>query len=130
MTFDEFIALFKKMRSLIDDKSASVTPDLYRSMHYDGSLIKAGERVNFHGILHQAAADLWDREENAPDMAPNLWVKIEYVEGCRVIPDVISAAEAFALGEQGWWDGHIYESLIPANVWTPDVYPQGWLLIK
>lgn len=130
MTFEEFLALFVQMRELIDDKGASVTPDLYRSMHYDGSLIKAGSRINFNGVLHQAAVDLWDREENAPDIAPSLWVKIEYVDGCRIIPDPISAAEAFALGERGYWDGHIYESIIPSNVWTPEQYPQGWTLIE
>ena len=51
-----------------------------------------------------------------------------YKDGVRVIPDVISAAEAFALDELGWWDGAIYKSKIPANVYTPAQYPDGWEL--
>ena len=51
-----------------------------------------------------------------------------YKDGVRVIPDVISAAEAFALDELGWWDGAIYKSKIPANVYTPEQYPDGWKL--
>ena len=45
-----------------------------------------------------------------------------------MIHDVITAAEAFALDELGWWNGVIYKSLIAANVYTPDAYPQGWKL--
>ena len=51
-----------------------------------------------------------------------------YKDGVRVIPDVISAVEAFAKDELGWWNGAIYKSLIAANVYTPDAYPQGWEL--
>ena len=63
-----------------------------------------------------------------PRPRARLEVKINYKDGVRVIPDVISAAEAFALDELGWWDGAIYKSLIAANVYTPDAYPQGWEL--
>ena len=89
------------------------------------SRIKAGTRINWGGWLKQATVDLWDTEVNDPDHAPDLWVKINYKDGVRVIPDVISAAEAFALDELGWWDGAIYKSLIAANVYTPNAYPQG-----
>lgn len=71
---------------------------------------------------------IWDTEENDPDHAPTLWVKINYKDGVRVIPDPITAAEAFDMDELGWWDGAIYKSLIAANVYTPEAYPQGWEL--
>lgn len=109
-------------------KDASGCVDLYPTLKQSGSLIKAGTRINWNGWLKQATVDLWDTEANDPDHAPDLWVKINYKDGVRVIPDVISAAEAFALDELGWWDGAIYKSLIAANVYTPDAYPQGWEL--
>lgn len=113
---------------VVPDKEASACVDLYPYMRYDGELIPAGTRINWNGWLMQAAVDLWDTEENDPDHAPTLWVKINYKDGARVIPDVISVAEAFALDELGWWDGGIYKSLIAANVHTPVAYPAGWEL--
>ena len=118
-------AQLEKALPAVPDKDASGCVDLYPTLKQGGSLIKAGTRINWGGWLKQATVDLWDTEENDPDHAPNLWVKINYKDGVRVIPDVISAAEAFALDELGWWDGAIYKSLIAANVYTPDTYPPG-----
>ena len=121
-------AQLEKALLAVPDKDASSCVDLYPTLKQSGSLIKDGTRINWGGWLKQATVDLWDTEENDPDHAPTLWVKINYKDGVRVIPDVISAAEAFALDELGWWDGAIYKSLIAANVYTPDTYPQGWEL--
>ena len=121
-------AQLDKALPAVPDKEASGCVDLYPTLKQDGSLIKAGTRINWGGWLKQATVDLWDIEANDPDHAPDLWVKILYKDGVRVIPDVITAAEAFAQYELGWWDGAIYKSLIAANVYTPDAYPQGWEL--
>lgn len=50
------------MRSL-DDKEASEEPTLSESMKYDDTLIEAGTRINWNGVLKRAAVALWDREE-------------------------------------------------------------------
>lgn len=121
-------AQLDKALPTVPDKDASGCVDLYPTLKQSGSLIKAGTRINWNGWLKQATVDLWDTEENDPDHAPTLWAKILYKDGVRVIPDVITAAEAFALDELGWWNGAIYKSLIAANVYTPDAYPQGWEL--
>lgn len=121
-------AQLEKALPAVPDKDASGCVDLYPTLKHGGSLIKAGTRINWNGWLKQATVDLWDTEANDPDHAPDLWVKILYKDGVRVIPDVISAAEAFALDELGWWDGAIYKSKIPANVYTPEQYPDGWEL--
>lgn len=121
-------AQLEKALPAVPDKDASGCVDLYPTLKQSGGLIKAGTRINWNGWLKQATVDLWDTEANDPDHAPNLWVKINYKDGVRVIPDVISVAEAFALDELGWWNGVIYKSLIAANVYTPDAYPQRWKL--
>lgn len=110
----------------LDDKTASTATTMFGGMKHDGSLIKAGTRVNWGGTLKQAAVDLWDTAENNPDNAPTLWADIAYRDGIRVIPETIKAAQAFALNEPGWWNEHIYRSMIAANVYTPDQYAAGW----
>lgn len=115
-----------KAGTLLDDREASSCVSLYPQMQFDGKLIPYGTRINWNGQIKKAAQDLWDTYENSPDAAPNLWSSIEYKEGERIIPLVISADNAFAKGEKGWWADILYESLLDANVWTPDEYPAGW----
>ena len=110
----------------LDDKDASAAPELFPRMKYDGSLISYQTRINWNGTVKMAASDLWDTEENNPDNAPALWSDLKYRDGIRIIPEVITAAEAFAKGERGWWEDELYESLIDANVYTPAQYPEGW----
>ena len=111
---------------LLTDAEASTVIPLYPALKGDGELVQAGTRINWYGQLKRAAVDLWDTEENNPDNAPALWEDINYIDGYRVIPEVITVGLAFSKGEIGWWDGVLYQSLIDANVYTPDAYPAGW----
>lgn len=131
------IELAKKLRPIIeqaaqslDDKTASESAELFASMKYDGSLVKAGTRINWFGVLKQAAVDLWDTAENNPVNAPTLWQDIAYKQGIRIIPNTITVTTQFSKGEQGWWHDEVYESLIDANVYTPEQYPAGWALVS
>ena len=131
------VELARKLRPIIeqaaqslDDKTASEAPELFGAMQYDGNLILAGVRINWHGKVKKAAVDLWDTESSNPDNAPTLWEDIAYKDGIRIIPDVITVTTQFAKGEQGWWRDEVYESLIDANVYTPEQYPAGWTLVS
>ena len=112
----------------LDDKTASTAPTLFPRLRQDGSLIEAGTRINYNGSIKRAAVDLWDTVDNSPDNAPTLWEDILYRDGYRIIPDVITAGTAFALDELGWWGDKLYKSLLSANVYTPEQYPNGWEL--
>lgn len=110
----------------LDDKTISEAPGLLGQLTGSGSLIKAGTRTNWHGKIKRAASDLWDTAQNTPDETPALWEDIQYRLGVRIIPETITAGLAFAKGERGWWGEALYESLLDANVWTPEAYPTGW----
>ena len=110
----------------IDDATASRMADYFPGLTGDGSLIKAGTRINWRGTLKRAAVDLWDTASNIPDAAPTLWEDLDYRDGVRVIPETITVGLAFNQGELGWWGGKLYKSLLAANVYTPEQYPAGW----
>lgn len=113
----------------LPDAEASIEPSLTRKMRYDGSLIKAGTRIDWGGVLKRAAVDIWDTEENNPDNASDLWENVLYRDGIRVIPDVITAGLAFSYDELGWWGDVLMRSILPGektNVYTPEQYPAGW----
>lgn len=124
-------AMIEKASVSLDDRDASVAPMLFGKYKNDGSLLKAGSRINWNGVLKRAAVDLWQTVENNPDNAPTLWEDISYKDGYRIIPETITAGTAFALDECGWWkDGNLYKSLLEANVWTPEVNPDGWKMVE
>lgn len=123
------IRTMDKAGAMLDDSQASTVTDLYPSYHTDGSLVKAGSRINWRGVLKRAAVDLWATDENSPDNAPSLWEDINYRDGYRVIPETITVGTAFAKDELGWWEGELYRSLIDANVWTPTAYQAGWEMV-
>lgn len=114
----------------LDDANASNVPEMYPRLKGDNSLVKAGTRIYWNGQLKRAAVDLWDTAENNPDNAPTLWEDINYTNGYRTIPEVITAGLAFAKGEMGYWKGAVYESLYDSNVWNPDQFPAGWKKIE
>ena len=110
----------------LDDAAASQMALLFPGLKGDGSLVKSGTRINWNGVVKRAAVDLWDTETNNPDNAPTLWEDLAYIDGIRIIPEVITVGTAFSKGEQGWWNGALYESQADNNVWTPDAYPAYW----
>lgn len=122
--------LMVKAAQSLDDKDASEAVALFDGMRYDGSLIKAGTRINWNGVLKMAAVDLWDEERNNPDKSPDLWVNIKYREGIRIIPSPITVAEKFFKGEQGWWGDAVYESIVSDNVHTPAQYAPNWKFVR
>lgn len=110
----------------VDDKTSSEAVELLPTLKYDGSLIKAGIRINHNGTVKKATVDLWDTEANNPDNAPTLWEDIQYKDGYRIIPKVITVTSAFSKGEVGWWNGKLYKSLVDYNVYTPSEYARNW----
>lgn len=114
----------------LDDKLASETPELFDKLNENGELVPVGTRINWNGTLKRASVDLWDTKENNPDNAPTLWEDIEYKNGIRIIPEVITAGTAFSKDELGYWQDVLYKSLIDNNVWTPTANPSGWELVK
>ena len=115
-----------KLREAATDAQASLAVSVYPTLKQDGSLIKSGTRINHNGMIIRAAVDLYDTETNSPENAPTLWETLNYKDGYRIIPEVITVGTAFSKGELGWWNDELYESLVDSNVYTPDQYAPNW----
>lgn len=110
----------------LDDATASTAPEVFPRLKNDNTLVKAGTRINWNGVVKKAAVDLWDTEPNNPDNAPALWAGLDYKNGYRIIPETITTTLAFAKDECGWWNDELYCSVVDANVYTPVQYPANW----
>ena len=122
----KLIADIVKLRESATDAQASSAVSVYPTLKQDGSLIKSGTRINYNGAIIRAAVDLYDTETNSPENAPTLWETLNYKDGYRIIPEVITVGTAFSKGELGWWNDELYESLVDSNVYTPDQYAPYW----
>ena len=119
-------SIVEQAATSLDDKTASTAATLFPRLKGNGELVKAGTRINWNSVVKKAAVDLWDTQGNNPDNAPALWVDLDYKDGYRIIPDIITVPTAFALEECGWWEGVLYRSRVSANVYTPAQYPDNW----
>ena len=128
-TLDKTQETLDKTRVIVleaPDEQAATVPELFPELTEDGSLVRAGTRINWKGVLKKAAVDLWDTPENNPDNAPDLWKTLNYRDGYRIIPEVITVTEAFGKDEVGWWKDELYKSVVDVNVYTPEQYAQNW----
>lgn len=66
-----------------------------------------------------------------PDIVPALFRKIgkPTASGYPAWEQPTGAHDAYQIGDRVMFNGHVYESLINANVWSPTGYPAGWKLI-
>ena len=122
----KLIADIVKLRESATDAQASSAVSVYPTLKQDGSLITSGTRINYNGTIIRAAVDLYDTETNSPENAPVLWETLNYKDGYRIIPEVITVGTAFSKGELGWWNDELYKSLVDSNVYTPDQYAPNW----
>ena len=118
----------KRIAVDLPDNLASKHPSLYSELKQDGALIPAGTRIRWNGVVKKAAVDLWDTAQNTPDAAPTLWEDLNYYQGYRIIPEVITATLAFNKDEVGYWppSDKFYRAVRPGVVYNPSVYPADW----
>lgn len=118
----------------ITDAVASTLPELAPQMAYTGKSIPANTRIQWDyndgngPVVVKAKVTLWDREDNDPDHAPGLWDVLQYRDGHRIIPEVITAELAFGKDEIGYWpaDSKFYRAKRAGVVHTPAAYPADW----
>ena len=62
-----------------------------------------------------------------PDATASLYKKMGISEsGYPIWTQPLCAVDAYNLGDIVSYNGKLYKSIINANVWAPDVYPDGW----
>lgn len=123
-------SLIEKASAYLPDKEASEGASLFPRLKQDGSLVKAGTRINWRGTIKRAANALWDTVENNPDNAPALWNDIAYREGLRVLTGPIPATNPVQVDEICWYKDQKWKNVsgVP-SVYLPDEYPAGWEMV-
>lgn len=121
----------EKAASFLDDTDALEAVDLYPMWSGDNVGYFVGDRVRYNQILYKVLQNHTSQENWTPENAPSLYAKV-LIPDPDVIPDweQPDSTNPYMIGDRVRFEGHIYESTIDNNIWSPQAYPGGWLLIE
>lgn len=135
MTLSEYA---KKLRPLIEKAAAVLTDEealegitLYPRWSGEGIEYTVGDRVRYNEVLYKVLQNHTSQPNWTPIDSPSLFTKVLIPQ-----PDVIpeweqpDSTNAYMMGDKVQFEGHVYESTINNNIWSPSAYPAGWQLIN
>jgi len=110
----------------LDDAEALKVIELHPAWATDTEY-KAAQKVRYNGVLYRCLQDHTSQDTWTPTDAPSLWAKVLNPDP-EVIPDweQPDSTNSYHKGDKVRFEGHIYESLIDNNIWSPSAYPAGW----
>lgn len=89
------------------------------------------QRVRYNNILYKCLITHVSQAAWTPDVAVSLWARV-LIPDPDVIPDweQPDSTNAYMKGDKVMFEGHVYESAIDNNIWSPSAYPAGWTLVE
>lgn len=116
---------------LTDEQAEQVTklyPDWAVGVEYAD-----GDRRKYDGKLYRCVQAHTSQEGWEPPATPALWVRTAKEGEIPVWVQPTGAQDAYNTGDKVHYPSAtdpVYESLIDANVYSPEAYPQGWQLVE
>lgn len=128
-------AEIESMAQGLDDTAAEAVPELFPEWNPAGCDYKTGDRVRYAGILYKVLQPHTSQPDWTPDVAVALYAKVLAGQDGTPIgvweqPDSTNGYKKGNKVHYPTMDDPVYESLIDNNIWSPEVYPQGWQLIE
>ena len=121
-------AMLIKASASLSDSDALEAVELFPAWAADAAYT-AGVRIRYGEKLYRCEQSHTAQEGWEPDKTPALWTEVAKPGEIPVWRQPTGAQDAYHKGERVWYpdkDTTIYESLIDANIWSPEAYPQGW----
>ena len=131
------VELAHKLRPYIEKAALSLSDadaleaiDLFGSWQADKTYA-VDDKVKYEGNLYKCLQAHTSQVSWTPTAAASLWAKV-LIPDENVIPEweQPDSTNAYMIGDKVMFEGHIYESAINYNIWSPSAYPQGWTLIE
>jgi len=124
----EFREKIDSILSNLDDETALENTLLYPKW-VTGKSYAVDDRVKYNNKLYRVLQAHTSQANWTPSAAASLFARVLVntdIEEWEQ-PD---STNGYAVGDRVRYKGHIYESLINNNVWSPEGYAQGWQLIE
>ena len=110
----------------LDDAAALDAMAIYPAWEI-GKAYATNDRMRYGANLYKCVQAHTSQADWTPDATPALWVKVSVEEWPEFVQPT-GAHDAYNTGDKVTYNGKRYISLIDANVYSPDDYPQGWEL--
>lgn len=97
-----------------------------------GTEYTVNQRIRHDGKLYRCVQAHTSQIGWEPDKTPALWTEVAKPGEIPVWRQPTGAQDAYNKGDRVHYpdaDGPVYESLIDANVYSPEAYPQGWEVV-
>ena len=91
-----------------------------------GTVYKVGDLRSYEATLYEVKTAHTAQSDWTPPIVPALFVRRSPAGVIPVWVQPTGAHDAYAKDALVIFNGKVYQSLIPANVWSPTVYPAGW----
>ena len=131
------VELAHKLRPYIEKAALSLSDadaleaiDLFGSWQVNKAYV-VDDKVKYEGNLYKCLQAHTSQASWTPTAATSLWAKV-LIPDENVIPEweQPESTNAYMVGDKVMFEGHIYESVINNNIWSPSAYPGGWHLLE
>ena len=131
------VELAHKLRPYIEKAALSLTDadaleaiDLFGSWQADKAYV-VDDKVKYESNLYKCLQAHTSQASWTPTAAASLWAKV-LIPDENAIPEweQPESTNAYMVGDKVMFEGHIYESVINNNIWSPSAYPGGWHLLE
>lgn len=122
-------ALIEKAAASLDDGDALEAVELFPAWKAD-TAYAADERIRYAEKLYRCVQTHTSQDNWTPDVTPALWTEVAAPGEIPVWKQPTGAQDAYNKGDRVWYpekNTTVYESLIDANVYSPEAYPAGWM---
>lgn len=113
-----------------DDVVALTIQEFYDIWAANVNYVK-GQYINHEGVLYKVLQDHMSQADWTPNASPSLFAKVLIDPSGETIPEWVQpdSTNAYMIGDKVKFEGHVYESIIDNNIWSPSAYPAGWKVI-
>jgi hypothetical protein len=125
-------ALIVKASASLSDEDALEAVELFAPWQMD-TWYTRGTRLRYGDKLYRVEQDHTSQADWLPDITPALYTEVAKPGEIPVWKQPTGAQDAYAKGDKVWFpkkDTTVYESLIDANVYSPEAYPDGWKVVS
>ena len=131
------VELAHKLRPYIEKAALSLSDadaleaiDLFGSWQVNKAYV-VDDKVKYEGNLYKCLQAHTSQASWTPTAAASLWAKV-LIPDENAIPEweQPESTNAYMVGDKVMFEGHIYESVINNNIWSPSAYPGGWHLLE
>ena len=114
----------------ISDAVALKMPDVFPEWSDASVFYRKDMKLTYNGVLYKVLQDHTSQASWTPDAAPSLFAEVLVsADGTPQEWQQPDSTNAYMKGDRVTFEGHVYESLIDNNVWSPTAYSQGWKLV-